>query len=90
MDIRATSGIFLTKADMTAKIYDFDAPTFVDIPCDKVLEAAVGKLSKVVVLGYEETDGSIYMAASCGNIAEALYLLEKCKKRLLEFGEDQY
>lgn len=73
---------------MTAKIYEFDAPTLVDLPPDKVLNAALGKLDKVIILGIEEESGEIYMAASCGNIPEALYLLEKCKKKLLEFGEE--
>lgn len=68
---------------MTAKIYHFDGETRLDIPTDQVLENAVGKLDKVIVLGFEK-DGPLYMAASCGNIPEALYLLEKCKKALLE------
>jgi hypothetical protein len=58
-----------------------------------VLEQAIGKLDKVVILGYGnglngEPVGKLYMAAASGNIAEALYLLEKCKKVLLSYGED--
>lgn len=72
---------------MTAKIYHFDGATTLDIPPDQVLQHACGKLEKVVVLGFEQ-DGSLYMAASCGNIPEALFLLEKCKQKLLSYGED--
>lgn len=73
---------------MSAKIYQFDGETKQDFPPDQVLEAAIGQLDKVLILGFKKKeDGEIYMAASCGNIPEALYLLEKCKKALLEFGD---
>lgn len=73
----------------TAKLYVFDGKTTLDIGPDKVLDSAIGKLSKVVVLGFENDEkGELYMAASCGNIPEALYLLEKCKQQLLSYGED--
>lgn len=71
---------------MTAKIYLFDGETTLDIAPDQVLEQAVGKLGKVIVLGFQnDEDGTLYMAASCGNIAEALYLIEKAKKALMDF-----
>lgn len=78
---------------MSAKIYQFDGQTVHDLDPDQVLSAAIGKLDKVIILGYENGEagnpfGALYMAASSGNIAEAIYLLEKCKRQLLEFGED--
>jgi hypothetical protein len=72
---------------MTAKLYHFNGETSQDLPPDQVLEQALGKLQRVVVLGIQE-DGRLYTAASAGTIPEALYLLEKCKKILIDHGDN--
>ena len=48
---------------------------------DKVLDAAKGKLSEVLVIGYEG-DG-IYFASSTSDTSELLFLLEKFKFKVM-------
>lgn len=65
-----------------------DLETFVtgaiDLEPDDVLRAAVGKLERVVVAGWDQ-DGELYVASSSG-AEDALWILEKAKKFLLEEG----
>lgn len=62
--------------------------TKLDLPPDRVLEgAAEAKLSGVVVLGYD-ADGNHFFSSSYADGGEVLWLLEKCKKRLLEMGDE--
>ena len=52
-----------------------DFETKADLDADMVLEAAMGKLSSVMVVGFTENRG-FYMALSEGSIAENLLILE--------------
>lgn len=72
---------------MTADIHIFDGITRLDIPADRVLEAALGQLRGVVLAGYD-LDGNLYTASSYADGADALWLLELCKKRLLAIEDD--
>lgn len=54
-----------------------------DIDADTVLEAALGKLSSVMVVGFTE-GRSFYMALSQGSIAENLFILETTRLMLNE------
>lgn len=67
-------------------VIPFGGITRLDLPPDQVLEKAIGKLDKVVVIGYE-SDGTEYFASSCADGGDALWLLERCKKKLLEIVE---
>lgn len=68
---------------MTAEIHIFNGITSLDIPVDRVLEQAIGKLQGVVVLGYDE-EGEFYGASNYADRGEVLWLLELCKKKLME------
>jgi hypothetical protein len=60
-------------------------PSFVtklDLPPDRVLEQAIGKLEGVVVIGYTK-EGNEYFASSYASGPECLWLLERCKQELL-------
>jgi hypothetical protein len=57
--------------------------TYLDIPADRVLEAAVGKLKTAVVIGYDKDD-SVYIASSTGNKATIHYLAALAQKATLE------
>lgn len=57
--------------------------TTLDIPPDQILEAAMDKLEHVVIIGYTK-DGDEYFAASAADGASTLWMLERCKKKLLE------
>ena len=56
--------------------------TRLDIPADRVLEGAMGKLKSVVVIGYDEA-GEEYFASSIADGGEVLWLLERCKQELM-------
>jgi len=57
--------------------------TTLDIPTDRVLEAAVGKLKTVVVMGYTK-DGEVYLASSTGKKATIHYLAALAQKAAME------
>ena len=56
--------------------------TRLDIPADRVLEGAMGKLKSVLVIGYDEA-GEEYFASSITDGGEVLWLLERCKQELM-------
>lgn len=68
---------------MTAKVFDFNGITTLDIDPDRVLSKAQGKLQGVVVIGFDH-DGEFYGASSYADGGNAIWLLEVCKKRILE------
>ena len=57
--------------------------TKLDIPVDRVLEAAKDRLEGVVLMGYDK-EGNLSFASTYADGGEVLWLLEKCKKILLE------
>jgi hypothetical protein len=61
--------------------------TRLDIPTDRVLDAAKGECSDgVVILGWNN-DGELYFASSIADGGTVIWLLEMAKKKLLEVGE---
>ena len=58
-----------------------------DIPADRILTRALGELECVVIAGYGK-DGTEYFASSLADGGDALWLLERCKKKLLEIVDD--
>ena len=69
---------------MTAEVITLGVETTADLPPDRVLESAVGKLSEVLVLGYEAETGEPYFAGSSSERGGALLLVERFKKFLLD------
>ena len=57
-----------------------------DISADKVLEAAVGNVEQVMVIGVDLA-GEPYYASSIANAADMLWWLEKFKRMLLASEE---
>lgn len=55
--------------------------TYDDLDCDLVLDGAKGKLTSVLVIGFN-TDNNLYMAMSQGSVAENLLLLEYARLAL--------
>jgi hypothetical protein len=71
---------------MTDNVIPLGNITRLDIPVDRVLDAAKGELhgpSGVVVIGWDD-DGELYFASSVADGGEVLWLLEKAKIALLE------
>lgn len=57
-------------------------PTRLDLPPDRVLEAATGELETVLVLGYDH-EGNEYYAASTADGGTLVWLTERFKTKLV-------
>jgi len=68
---------------MPNKVTPLGNITRLDIPPDRILEGAKGEMEGVVLLGFDN-DGGIYFASSYADGGDVLWLLEMCKKHLLE------
>jgi hypothetical protein len=60
-----------------------DVETSLDIPADRVLEAAVGNCDPAVVIGYD-AQGELYFAANVADKRQVLWLLEAAKRKLFD------
>ena len=61
--------------------------TRLDLPTDRVLDAAKDHCTDgVVVLGFDD-DGDFYFASSIADGGNVLWLMELAKKKLLEIGD---
>lgn len=68
---------------MSDNVVNFSGITKLDMPPDRILDAAKGKLEGgVIVIGYD-TDGDEYFASSIANGPDVLWLLERMKMKLL-------
>lgn len=65
------------------KIVALGTVTYLDLPADRILENAVGKMQGVVVMGWD-AEGDLYFASSYADGGLVLWLMEMAKKRLLE------
>jgi hypothetical protein len=72
---------------MIENVVDFNGITTLDLDPDRVLKAALGKLSSVLVLG-EMEDGSEYFASSMSDGPNNLWLLERAKLKLLRIVDE--
>lgn len=68
---------------MTAKIFEFNGITKLDLDPNRVLESAKDKLEGVIVIGFDK-EGEFYGASSYADGGTVLWALEILKKRLLE------
>ncbi len=60
--------------------------TTLDIPVERILrKAQEAGLTTVVVMGWDENE-SLYFASSVSDGGEVLWLMEKCKRDLLDAG----
>jgi len=70
-----------------AKLIDFpiglnEGESRLELDPDAVLTGAVGKLTEVVIVGYE-ADGSLYFASTGTHGPDVLWLLKQAEQRLL-------
>jgi hypothetical protein len=64
-------------------IIPFSGITKLDLDPDQILERAKGKLDGVLIIGFN-LDGELFTASSYADGGTVLWLLESCKKRLME------
>lgn len=75
--------------DNRGNVIVLDVVTRLDIPAERVLKAALEHgLESVVICGHDK-DGNEYFASSLADGADALWILERCKKKLLEIGDGE-
>lgn len=68
---------------MTAKIVNLPVVTTLDLPPDRILDAAKeADLGSVVVVGHTK-DGHLYFAGSMADGGEVLWLFERAKLALM-------
>lgn len=67
-------------------VITLDMPTTLDIPADRVLTAAVGKMQSVMVIGYDLEDEE-YFASSTADRALLIWWLERAKHKLLVMAD---
>ena len=66
------------------EVVNFEGPTSLDIPADKVLHGAIdSKLVSVIVIGETES-GEIYHASSTADLAELILAVEIFKAELMK------
>jgi hypothetical protein len=70
-----------------SKVVPIGCITRLDLQPDRVLEMAAGKMEGVVVMGYDRA-GELYFASTYADGGTVLWLLEQCKKRLLEVADE--
>lgn len=71
-----------------SKIIEFTGITKLDLPPDRILENAKGKLQGVVLLGYDH-DELEFFASSFADGGTVIWLLERCKQLLLSVEVDE-
>ena len=64
------------------KVIALNNVTRLDLPPNRILDAARDELESVVLLGYSTT-GEEYFASSLADGGDVLWLLERCKAALL-------
>lgn len=70
-------------ADM-GEVVILDVETSLDLPADRVLDAAkASDLSTAMVIGYEQ-DGSLYIGTTTTSAKEMVWLMEQAKKLILD------
>lgn len=68
---------------MTDNVIILDAPTRLDIPAERVLQAALNHgLESVVISGYDR-NGNEYFASSLADGADALWIIKRLETVLL-------
>jgi len=73
---------------VTDNVIELDCDTTLDIPPDRILSAALGKIDhSLIVIGARE-DGSTYMAFSTADAAQVVFMLERAKMDVLRSFED--
>lgn len=68
-------------------VVELGVVTKLDVPCDKLLEKAMGQLTEVVILGFDH-DGKEWFASSKADAGGVVWHLERAKLKLLRYGDE--
>lgn len=75
------------RENLPGNVTLLETTTTQPIPVARVLDFTPDDLTEVMVLGYE-VDGSFYVASSETDVAGLLLLVERARKRLMEYLDD--
>ena len=67
-------------------VVEFNGVTSLDIPPDRLLEKAIGKMDRVVIIGIDK-DGEKYFASSVADGGTVLWDIERAKLKLLRMAD---
>lgn len=70
-----------------SNVVDLPVVTTLDLNPDRVLNAAIGQLEEVVIVGFDK-DGNEYFASSKADSGNVIYHLERAKYKLLKMADD--
>jgi hypothetical protein len=65
-----------------ARIIPLGNITRLDLPAERVLEAAKEHLEHVVLMGWDK-EGKLYFASTFSDGGDVLWIVEQCKRNLL-------
>lgn len=68
------------------KVIPLNNITRLDLPPDRVLEGLKGMMESLVILGYDK-QGEMVFSSTLADGGEVLWLLEVCKKKLLDLED---
>lgn len=54
-----------------------------DLPPDRLLDSALGRLDNLVIMGWDK-EGELYFASSMADGGNVLWLMRLCERKLLE------
>jgi hypothetical protein len=72
---------------MDDNVVNFNGITKLDMPPDRILEAAMGKLDYVVIVGHC-LDGNEYFASSKSDAGEVVWAFERAKHKLMRMVDE--
>lgn len=73
--------------ERVSNVIELPVITTLDLDPDRVLNKAIGQLEYVVLIGYTK-DGEFYFASNKSDGADAVWVMEMAKKRLLDITAD--
>ncbi len=68
-------------------VVEFGGITKVDLDPDRLLQKAIGRLSEVVILGFDK-DNNEWFASSKADVGDIIYHLERAKHRLMNIIDE--
>lgn len=74
-------------SDLPPNVHRLQQVTKLPLDPDLLLRSAVGKLKSVVIIGYRK-DGSEYFTSSDPDGGNAVWLMERCKHKLMKLVDD--
>lgn len=70
------------------EVVELSVITKLDLDPDRVLKKVLGKLTEVVIMGFDK-DGDEYFASSVADGGSVLWHIERAKHKLMKIADDE-